>query len=147
MAAGLLLTMCEVLIRVRDKVNDDPYKDCRLLKRGDIVVIVPDSWAWSPEELRNPDWRILKLPNVALLAAQTFVAEEIDKSPVPRKLLRRRAYALNIESITLPALRAWIADDTRATPTWTINLTGAQLLALRITRPPLQDPSVVGGLH
>lgn len=131
--------MCEVLLRVVDKVNEDPYLDAKLLKRGDVVVIVEDGHAWGREELANPDWRIVKLPNVTSSVASAFLGDEKDTDPTkPSRVLRRRAFRLDWQ--TLPAaVLAWLADDTRAVPTRTVNISAAQLLALKVSKTPLAD--------
>lgn len=49
----------EILIRTIDKIHDDIFQNLQLLKRGDVVVIMPNEWGWSSIELFNPDWRIL----------------------------------------------------------------------------------------
>jgi hypothetical protein len=138
--------MCELLIRVRDKVNDDPYLDARCFKRGDVVVVVDDDWQWGREELRNPDWRIVRLPNVSTAQAAAFLGEEMDEDPQqPSRALRRRGWSFDLAAASLPAaFRAWLADDSRASPARQINLTAQQLLALRRAKQRLRDPSVIG---
>jgi hypothetical protein len=137
--------MCELLIRVRDKVNeDDPYLDAQCLKRGDVVVVVEDGWQWGRQELSNPDWRILQLPNVSVMQAQAFLGQEVNDDPAqPSRVLRRRGWAFGLGSLPA-ALRAWIDDDSRKTPTRRVNLTAAQILAMRQRKQRLTDPNVIG---
>ncbi len=137
--------MCELLVRVVDKTNiDSPYLDAKCLKRGDVVVVAENGWAWSVEELRNPDWRIVKIPNFSVLAAAAFLGLELDLDPEqPSLVLRRRAFALNLAG--LPAnWAAWVADSTRVAPTRTLNVTEAQALALKLAKVRLVDPNVIG---
>ncbi len=137
--------MCEVLFRVVDKTNPDPLIDCKMSKRGDIVVIVPDGWGWTPAELTNPDWRIVKFPNVAQATAEAFAMPEQDADPAhPSRMLRRRAFMFDMTNVGLPAaFRTWIADNARAAPTRTISLTGPQLAAFMVRKAPLADPQVL----
>ena len=137
--------MCEILLRVRDKVNDaDPYLDAQCLKRGDVVVVVENGWPWSEAELTNPDWRILKLPNVSVEFAEAFLAPEVDTDPTrPSRMLRRRALRVAVNALPA-AVRTWLADETRAQPTRTMNVTEAQLWNLREGKTPLPDPNVIG---
>ena len=94
--------MCEVLLRVIDKVNEDPYKDCKLLKKGDVVIICPDGWSWSIEEKTNPDWRILKLPNISKEFAEAFTSPEIDTDPQnPSNVLRRRSHFFDLDNLLI----------------------------------------------
>lgn len=138
--------MCELLIRVRDKTNDDPYLDARCLKRGDVVVVVEDGWQWEREELTNPDWRILQLPNVTVAQAVAFVGEEVDDNPEqPSRVLRRRGWSFDVDASELPAsVRAWFGDDSRAVPTRRVLLSAAQILALRRAKVRLRDRNVIG---
>ncbi len=137
--------MSEVLIRVVDKVNADPYLDAQCLKRGDVVAIMPDGHAWGNEELRNPEWRILKMPNVPFDTVKAFLGPELNTDPAnPSRVLQRRAFRLDWASLPA-ATRNWFADDSRATPARNAaSMTAAQLLALKVAKAPLQDPNVIG---
>lgn len=138
--------MSELLLRIRTKDQPDPYLACKLLERGDVVAICEDGWAWSAAEMSNPDWRILKLPNVPVATAEAFLGPEFDTDPSnPSRMLRRRAFMVDVDNATIPAgLKAWILDDTRAAPTRTINYTPAQFAALKKAKTPLADPNVLG---
>lgn len=138
--------MCEVLLRVADKTNADPYKDAKCLKRGDVVVVCADGWAWGVDELALPFWRVLKLPNVTVVQAETFLGPEFDSDPAnPSRVLRRRAVLLDMDNSTIPAgLKAWLLDDTRVAPTRIANFTPSQFLALKKSKTPLTDPAVIG---
>lgn len=140
--------MAELLLRVVDKVNpDDPYKDVQLTKRGDVVTALPDGWAWSSEEQRNPHWRILKWPSLTLSAATVFLSPEIDSKPQltgENPMLQRRGFAFDLDAPALPAaLKAWLADDTRAEPFFTVP-DGITLAMVRKKKPPRPDPTVIG---
>jgi hypothetical protein len=138
--------MSEVLVRVRNKVQADPYLSCKLHERGDVIVVCADGWAWSAAELTNPDWRIIKLPNVTVSQVDGFLGPEFDTDPAhPSRMLRRRAFMLDIDFSDLPlAFKNWLRDDTRAAPTRTVNYTPAQFLALKVAKTPLTDPNVIG---
>ena len=139
--------MCEVLLRIRDKINKvDVYADVQCLKRGDIVSIVADEWVWGSEELTNDDWRIIKFPNIALSTAEAFLSPELPLDPAnPGKMNRLRGFKFDIDDPLIPAgFAAWLADDTRVTPTRTVNFTGPQLLAFKKAKERLSDPNVIG---
>lgn len=138
--------MCEALIRVVDKVNTDPYLDCKLFKAGDIVTLQDDNWGWSVAEQTNSDWRIVKFPNIPLQQAVDYLQPERDADVAhPSRMLRRRKFTFDLTNTSLPvAFRNWLADSTRAAPTRAINLTGAQLVTYMRSRPPIQDPNVLG---
>ena len=136
--------MAEFLIRVTDKVNDDPYLDAQCTKRGDIIVIVEDGWAWTKEEQTNPHWRILKAPSISVDAASAFLAPEIPTDPKnPSRMLQRRGFKLDI-SLLPEQWVSWIGDDKRAQPTKQFNGTGAQLLSFKVKKQPIADPNVLG---
>lgn len=54
--------MAEILFFVEDKTNDDKELNAQAYKRGDVVVVCPDGWPWGREELKDPRFRIVKVP-------------------------------------------------------------------------------------
>lgn len=89
--------MCELLVRVVDKVSKDPEKDILCLKRGDVVTIKNDGHAWSKVELSNPDWRVFRVPGMSvkearLLLEPPFVLKGLGDST------RRRALRIDLDS-------------------------------------------------
>ena len=132
--------MCQVVIRVADKINPDKALNQQLLKRGDIVELVGDDHVWSAKELTNPDWRIVVLPALTESDVLPFMAPEFPTGPeTDVRILRRRAFSFDIEA--LPAQwAAWFADDTRAQPTRTLNATAGQISAYKKKKAAL-DPS------
>lgn len=137
--------MCEVLVRVANKANDDPYRTAQLLQRGDVVVVVEDEHAWGPAELSNPDWRILKLPNVSVNAALAFLGPELDSNPgKPSLMLRPRAFRFDLEHGALPAaFKAWLADSSRKRPARALDVTEAQFAATKVRKAALADPNIL----
>lgn len=142
--------MAELLIRVVSKVNlDDIYKDVKLTKRGDVIVAQPDGWLWGSEELRNPDWRILKWPSISVADAQPLLSEEIPDAPWPipgqkDPMLQRRGFYLDVDSVVIPnALRNYINDASRTEPFFVIN-NEITLIALKIKKAKRIDPHVIG---
>lgn len=136
--------MAEILLRVRDKSNpDDIYKDVRLTKRGDVIVAMPDGHPWGSGELGNPDWRILKLPDVSLTEADAMTTEELPADPqAPSRTLQRRAFSFDIDNLPQSAA-AFIADDTRATPALTLAMTVPQFRALKKRKAVRPDPALL----
>lgn len=53
--------MVEIIIRYTDKVNADPAKNALCFKSGDVISVQDVGWKWSNNELKNPEWRILKV--------------------------------------------------------------------------------------
>lgn len=131
--------MAELLVRVVDKINDDPYLDAKCLKRGDVVVVCPDGWPWGKHEQHNPDWRILKVPGVSVTALQGFLAPEPETDPEnPSAMLQARAFRLNLDAGPLAPLQG-----RRDRALHRVSLTQADLLALKQAKPQLSDPNVL----
>jgi hypothetical protein len=136
--------MCEILVRVRSKSSDDPVLDCKLTKRGDVIVARPDGWAWGAQELANPDWRIIRLPAVPLDEAEAMLAPEPETDPQnPSRMLQRRAFRLDLDSLPQP-VRDWLADDSRQQPALAAGVTADQFRALKRRKPAVPDPAVIG---
>lgn len=116
--------MAELLVRVVSKSSADPAQDAKLTKRGDVIVVAPDGWGWSTIELTAPHWRIFKWSSVTESEASALLTPELPVSEVDidNPLLQRRGFNLNIDAAILPsALKAYIADDSRAQPFFTIS--------------------------
>ena len=135
--------MAEFLIRVIDKINTDPYLDCKCLKAGDVIAVQPGGWAWGSSELSTPAWRIILAPGITVSQATAFLGPELPVDPLhPSRMLQRRAFVLDLSK--LPALwLLWLADNTRAQPTKLFSGTAAQVLALKTVKPPRSDPNVI----
>ena len=108
----------EALIRVVDK---GVAEDCS--KAGDIISICPDRWAWSPAELTNPDWRIVKV-NILQSQADAFLAKA--NNPLVK---RRREWRIDFSLLPNPAL----FSGERTQPI--ITLTRAQVVAAAVKKP------------
>lgn len=136
--------MAEILLRVVDKVGADVYKNCQCLKRGDVVVVQPDGWPWGREELTNPDWRIIKLPNVTVAEMQQFLSAEPITDPAAQSRTRLRRWYYVDTALPTGQFRNYLNDATRASATFTSAFTFAQFDALRKQHTSVQDPAVIG---
>lgn len=135
--------MAELLVRIRDKEpHPDPYIDVKRSKRGDVIAVAPDGWRWGRDELRNPDWRIFKIPGLPMDIAQSFLTPERG-DPLVEKMLRRREASFDLDSAELPQrVRDFLADDSRSSPAIVISaIVGSKLRKLR---QRLADPAVLG---
>jgi hypothetical protein len=118
--------MCELLVRVVDKIGDDPYHDSKCSKRGDVIVVMPDGHQWGRAELLDP-FLVLRLPLVSSAAGESFLGREHDTDPTnPSLTLQRRAFRLDLDALP---------SDPSA-------MTDADLLALKRRKPALSDPNV-----
>lgn len=120
--------MAELLVRYNDKTNASSEElDAMCSKKFDVVVIVPNGWVWSSEELSNPDWRILALPNIS----EEFLAPLVDggdEASGSGFLSTRRKRRLNMINQAVPkVVRHWWNDTSRSEPIYTINATFAAI--------------------
>lgn len=125
----------EILFRAQDKVNlNDETLDVKCLKRGDVVVVVPDGHNWGTQELTNPIWRIVKAPILSEADVADFTDPEDEFETHP--MAQRRKFMIDLDNLSLtPQFLAYLADDTRQEPTYTTIWTKVQLLALKKQRP------------
>ena len=120
--------MAELLVRYNDKTNASSEElDAMCSKKFDVVVIVPNGWVWSSEELSNPDWRILALPKIS----EEFLAPLVDSGDEAAGsgfLSTRRKRRLNMIKQAVPqVVRDWWNDTSRSEPIYTINATFATI--------------------
>jgi hypothetical protein len=118
--------MCEFLLRVHDKCSEDPKKDVRCMKRGDVVVVCPDDWNWSVMERTLPMWRIVKVPGLSVEAGEDFLAPELAHANS-----RRRLFAVDLS--VLP--QDFINDDSRQSAFVTVS----ELPKIAKTRLPARN--------
>ena len=131
--------MAELLIRIRSKTSPDIYKDVRLTKRGDVIVVRPDGHDWGTEELTNPDWRIVRCPALTVAEAEAMLVEEPGDQLTNRMLLRRWFfYDLSQLSAQIQAL----LDPDGPRTDIELNLNTARSLKTQKTSIP--DPNVIG---
>ena len=117
--------MCELAVRIVDKVLRDPYANARASKRGDVVVVVEDGHVWGAEELTHPEYTIVKVPGVPWEQALGFMAPEVDDhmASVESPMLQFRAFKFDL-------------DAPRPTDY-------NSLMAVKIRKPKLEDPNVL----
>jgi hypothetical protein len=137
--------MSELLIRVTDKTNPDPYLDVGCCKRGDVIAVCEDGHQWGSQELTAPYWRILKLPGIPVATAQNFLASQVDLSPTDKsRMLLKRAISLDLANAAFSTpVKAWIADDSRVEPSRTVNITTLQFTNLKVVKARLADPNTL----
>lgn len=130
--------MAEFLVRIQDKISSDPYLDSKCLKRGDVVAIQPDGWAWGLAEINNPEWRILKFPLISIKNTSPFMAPEFNTDPAnPSYVLRKRAFAIDLDN---PIFNQLLQDNKADNIFW---LSEQEVFALKISKDPLEDPNIL----
>lgn len=149
--------MPDIILRVRDEESQDFYRNCAASKAGDVIVVLPDGWEFSGDELTLPEWRIVRFPvkdaaanDRITLLLETFLAPELADSPLPLFRTRQaKAFSFDLASPALPAdLRGYLADDSRKQASFTLSLSDADLEALltavKVRKPRIADPAVLG---
>lgn len=132
--------MCELLVRVVDKINPDPYLNVGLTKRGDVIAVCPNGWNWGTAELSNPEWRIICLPNVTETEVASLLQPEVNTDPLnPSKMLQRRAFKLDLDHPTL----ASEVSGKRNKSKHTLNINFGQVNSMKLAKPPIPDPNIL----
>lgn len=137
--------MADILFRIRDKVNaTDAEANELCFKRGDVIAICPTPWAWSTAELTNPDWRILRVPQVSPDNLSDLLIGMYDQlALVPTLTRKRKSFFNGVDSFT-GAARTWLNDDSRAQPIRTLDVTLAQILTFISQKPQRNRQQVIG---
>lgn len=135
----------ELLLRVVDKERSgEPAVDAARTKAGDVIVAVPDGHVWGREEVRSPEWRIVRVPGLRFVEAQSLVAPELPESFSPNRLLRRRQFSIDVALLDSLTGGALLAGRT-ATPKGVDVVVGlSDFQSCRSLKPKLTDPRVVG---
>lgn len=137
--------MAELLVRVKDKINEDFYRNAHCSKRGDVIVVQEDGWAWGRDELNLPFYRIIRVP-LTVSEASVFLAPEINQDPQqPSKTLQRRAFKLDLDNPSIPvSVKTALQDDTRIEKVKDMGLIKQEVLSLKVTKAAIADPAIIG---
>ncbi len=107
--------MAEFLIKAVDASHPDPTKDaCGCYKRGDVVVVMEDGWAWGKEE-GLPIFCLLKIEGLSVPAGRKYIESEIEiysdalGDPLVR-ISRRRQYHVCMDELPADVLSALDTD-------------------------------------
>lgn len=114
-SADPMFERCQLLIRIRDKVNSaDPYADAKLHKAGDVIAIMPYDQEPGREELRNPDWLIIKVAGEdAIEECISLTTPQLHNDPGSRnRMLQKRGFRLDIEALKA-GTEAWLHWETK----------------------------------
>lgn len=112
--------MAELLIRATDTVLSDPERAARrAYRRGDVVLVKPDGWAWGSAELSNPDngraLFVLRITGVSVEQVEKYLVEWLDDLSLFQ--WARRKYRLVIDELPVN-LRNQIRDQGFISRTW-----------------------------
>lgn len=84
----------EILVRVVDKhpIVSMDYEASS--QRGDVIAVCPNGHPWSPAELTNPDWRIIRAP-ILQAEADALLSKSQDAT-----VKRRREWKINLDALS-----------------------------------------------
>lgn len=106
--------MAEFLIKAVSVTHSDPDKDTRgCYKRGDIVDIRPNGFAWGKEE-GLPKFVVVQVSDVSVAAAKKYMDPERDTNGF---MTRRRIYRVLVDSVP-NAVKIALRDTGRYETTW-----------------------------
>lgn len=113
----------EALVRIIDRsaAEDDS-------KRGDVICVQPDGWAWSDAERTNPDWLIIKVASFLGTDRDTALATGRN---FPAGRFRRREWKLNLDNAPLPGRFTWPRK------TESVTMTRLGVVAILVQKPAM----------
>lgn len=104
----------ELLVNIIDNTDNDIYRDCKLLKAGDVIWYAKDGHSWGIEEVKNPNWRIISVPDMSEDQAISLISPELppdlDKE---HKLLQLRGMKLDLIPLDTKVNGKIFADATQ----------------------------------
>ena len=88
--------MAEAMIALTDKLPSTSPLYAKNHLALDIIVVCPDGWPWTPTELTNPDWRLIKIPGVDPAVISQFCDPRLD---VQGNVIRMRDWCFDVTQI------------------------------------------------
>ena len=117
----------EFLIWLNDKPKaaDAPTTGIDSYKAGDVIIACPDGWGWTQAELINPDWCVIKCPDV--FATLVDALQSHGDGDHMTQLLHKRKFNLDL---THPSIAAQLRNR-KGQP---INVAGAVMSAATVQK-------------
>lgn len=138
----------ELLVRIKDKpLSGDLLLDSLRTMRGDVIHVAPDGHQWGKKEIDNPEWRIIKCPDMGKAEAEALLARE-PGDPLKNKYLRKRLFRLDLDALEKTLADQLVYDPNVAVATRggiaKVEATRASLAAVKIAKEKIPDPDVIG---
>lgn len=90
-------------------VDHGPFVDS--IKSGEVLAIRPDDWLWSPDELTNPNLRIVRAPILGTHAAILLSDHTPPNQRVHGITYPRRGYLIDFSKFPNPAQFSGLRTD------------------------------------
>lgn len=140
--------MAQLVIKTVDRKRGEFYADAQDYRRGDVIAVYPDTYVFEGDVLKLPIFRIVKIPTMTFEEAQQFVAPQVldANDRASPKTLARRAISFDLDgAFAVPGFKAYIADDGRKEPVFTLDMPLPAVRTLRKARAKVSDPVKVLG--
>lgn len=129
------------LVRVVSRRVADPYQDCKLMKRGDVIAVGPDTWPWSPIERTHIEWRLFTVTGISDAEIQAWTVGEKSQTLQESRMLRKRAFYLDLDALPAASIALIDAVPRNDAP---LTFTRNQMRQIVTEKTPLPDPGVIG---
>jgi hypothetical protein len=133
--------MAEMLIWMQDREGADIYHTTKLAQRGDVIVVQPDGWGWTLAEQTDP-FTVVVVPDATVADLESFLSPEMPQPGNEDALwwettntLQFRGFKVDVDAYVPPA--GGVLSSGTSVPL-------DDVLALKVQKPPVQDPSVIG---
>lgn len=93
--------MSEALVQIKEKAGFDPIANALADRPGDVIVVCPDGWPWTKEELTNPEWCVLKMPGQPVGALNSMCPPVFDAAG---RMVSKHAQNFDMTNITVSGL-------------------------------------------
>lgn len=121
--------MCELAVYKLNRPNKESiYSDASGWKRGDVVSILEDGADWGMEVVGSVTFDIVKIPGVPVEKMSAYMAAE-PGDRMTNRVLQRRAFRFDLDAHEKKTKK---------------ECTEKEALDLKVAKPPLVDPNVLG---
>lgn len=134
---------CQLLIRIRDKINPDcPYRCAKLHKAGDVIAIMPYEQPPGREERSNPDWLLLKVSGEdAIEECTSLTTPQIGNDPSSaNRMLQKRGFRLDLDALKAATKELFHWESKQQFADIPIEI----IMLAKVAVPMLPDPNVAG---
>ncbi len=129
--------MPELLVQVIDRASPNPLVDCRCYKAGDVIVVCPDGWGWTPAELNSQEWRIISV-DIPMAEAEALVEDETGDQLL-NPLLQIRGAGINIDALPPQAIAKM-----RGNRAGTVTISAAAIRLAKAVKARRQSAQILG---
>ncbi len=142
--------MPEMLVRLFDKYEgQDKTFIAKTTMRGDVISVVEDGHKWSEIERTSFNWVILKV-SASLVKCMSMRTPELGDAKL-NPYLRIMAFHFDLDALTVLGYAIPTAaeakqgrDKDQKRPIATIEILETQMDAVKVEKPKIADPAIIG---